>query len=124
MPLAAPLVALPAAPQSSGNQVLAWNDLGMHCVDPDFSLFSILPPYNTVNAQVIVNGDLLDMGGGYTITFEGVADANGSINTTSIGKTNFWEYEDDLFGVQLAPDTGLVGTTMPGAANTPLEESY
>ncbi|MFT7074360.1 MAG: hypothetical protein ACJA0P_000359 [Planctomycetota bacterium] len=124
MPLAAPLVALPAAPQSSGNQVLAWNDLGMHCVDPDFSLFSILPPYNTVNAQVIVNGDLLDMGGGYTITFEGVADANGSINTTSIGKTNFWEYEDDLFGVQLAPDTGLVGTTMPGAANTPQDMHF
>ncbi|QDV05377.1 hypothetical protein Poly30_08740 [Planctomycetes bacterium Poly30] len=107
------------APLQSGNQVLAWNDLGMHCVDPDFSLFSILPPYNTVNAQVIVNGDLLDMGGGYTITFESVADANGSINTTSIGKTNFWDYEDDLFGVQLAPDSGLTGTMMPGAANTP-----
>src|SRR5512143_2148991 len=34
-------------------KVLATNDLGMHCVDADFSVFSILPPYNVVNAQVI-----------------------------------------------------------------------
>ena len=34
-------------------KVLATNDLGMHCVDADFSVFSILPPYNVVNAQVV-----------------------------------------------------------------------
>ncbi len=29
-------------------QVIGWNDLGMHCMDgTDFSVFSILPPYNT-----------------------------------------------------------------------------
>ena len=31
-------------------KVVAANDLGMHCVDADFSVFSILPPYNVVNA--------------------------------------------------------------------------
>jgi hypothetical protein len=33
---------------NSGNYTLvAWNDLGMHCVDgADYSIFSILPPYN------------------------------------------------------------------------------
>ena len=25
----------------------------MHCMDADFSVFSILPPYNTIQAQVI-----------------------------------------------------------------------
>ncbi|MEZ6016108.1 MAG: Ig-like domain-containing protein [Planctomycetota bacterium] len=118
------LPAGPVAPQGVDGKVLAWNDLGMHCIDPDFSLFSILPPYNNVNAQVIVNGDLLDLGGGYTVTFEAVADANGSINTTSIGKTNFWDYEDDLFGVQLPPDSGLAGVSMPGAANTPQDLTF
>ena len=32
--------------------LLAWNDLGMHCMDgKDFSVFSILPPYNNLHAQ-------------------------------------------------------------------------
>lgn len=109
---------VPLPPQGVPARVLAWNDLGMHCIDPDFSLFSILPPYNNVNAQVIIDGQLLALGGGYSVTYEAVADPSGSINTTSIGKTNFWEYEDDLFGVQLPPDTGLAGNAMPGALNT------
>lgn len=33
--------------------VVGWNNLGMHCMDADFSVFAILPPYNTVNAQLI-----------------------------------------------------------------------
>jgi hypothetical protein len=105
--------------QGVGARVLAWNDLGMHCIDPDFSLFSILPPYNNVNAQVVIDGDLLALGGGWSVTYEAVADPTGSINTTSIGKTNFWDFEDDLFGTQLQPDVGLAGFAMPGAANTP-----
>ena len=39
--------------------VLAANDLGMHCMDRDFSVFSILPPFNVVNVQVVkrdING--------------------------------------------------------------------
>lgn len=38
---------------NSGVIVLASNDLGMHCVCPSFSKFMILPPYNTIRAQVI-----------------------------------------------------------------------
>lgn len=33
--------------------ILASNDLGMHGVDADFSVFSMQPPYNVVRAQVI-----------------------------------------------------------------------
>ena len=40
-------------PVSSAATVLAANDLGMHCIDSEFSVFSILPPYNVVNAQVV-----------------------------------------------------------------------
>ena len=42
-------------PPSSGADtvLLAFNDLGMHCIDREFSIFSILPPFNVVNAQVI-----------------------------------------------------------------------
>ncbi|MCA8941769.1 MAG: hypothetical protein KDB80_04350 [Planctomycetes bacterium] len=99
--------------------MLAWNDLGMHCIDPDFSVFSILPPANTINAQLVIDGELRSAADGYSLTYEAVADATGSINSTSVGKTNFWDYVFDLFGANLAPDQGLAGFDMPGAANQP-----
>ncbi|MGD2119157.1 MAG: hypothetical protein PVG66_12410 [Chromatiales bacterium] len=36
---------------------LASNDLGMHCADLDYQIFSILPPYNVVHGQVIKKGE-------------------------------------------------------------------
>ena len=105
--------------QATGDRVLAWNDLGMHCIDPDFSVFSILPPYNDINSQLILNGQLVDMPAGVQLTYEGVMDASGSINTTSIGKSNFWDHVYELFGVNLPPDMGLAGNMMPGLANVP-----
>ncbi len=38
------------------HQVLAFNDLGMHCTDLDYSTFVILPPFNVVHSQVIERG--------------------------------------------------------------------
>ncbi len=109
-----------ALPQGSGpDRVIAWNDLGMHCIDPDFSIFSILPPFNTINAQVIRNGNLVRSMSGLTLTYESIADGTGSINTTSIGKTNFWDHVQALFGVSPPVDVGLTGNAMPGASNTP-----
>ncbi len=51
-----------AVPQQPflGNQthkVLVANDLGMHCADIDYQVFSILPPFNVLHAQVIQRGD-------------------------------------------------------------------
>ncbi len=40
-------------PATDNATVLAANDLGMHCTDKEFSVFSILPPFNVVNAQVV-----------------------------------------------------------------------
>ncbi|MCA8952984.1 MAG: hypothetical protein KDE27_25965 [Planctomycetes bacterium] len=99
-------------------RLLGWNDLGMHCMDNDFSIFSILPPFNTFHAQLVVGGQLVT-GGNYTVTYEAVADPNGSINKSSIGKTEFWQHAPALFGVNLPVDEGLAGFRMPGAANTP-----
>ena len=47
----------------TGWTVVAWNNLGMHCMDADFSVFAILPPYNTIQAQVIdASGRLVKSG--------------------------------------------------------------
>jgi len=89
----------------SGYTVLAANDLGMHCADLDYQIFSILPPFNVVHAQVIQLGD----GNSYPrivgdtdvdVTYAATSSPNDpagtdSINTTSqnlpgIFKTNLW----------------------------------
>jgi hypothetical protein len=98
-------------PASSGSYVVtAWSELGMHCIDgKDYSVFSVLPPYNTLHAQVIKRGDPPVVTSSVTVTYEAVADAAGSVNTSSSGKTNFWTYVQALFGGSPAPDTGLTG---------------
>jgi hypothetical protein len=101
-------------------QVIGWNDLGMHCMDgTDFSVFSILPPFNTIHAHVIHNGKLLTSTNGIHVTYEAIADPDGSINTTTADKINFWEHVADMFGAQPPDDVGLFGAEMPGALNTP-----
>jgi hypothetical protein len=101
--------------------VVAWNNLGMHCMDADFAVFSLLPPFNTIHAQVTdASGHLVTDPTGISVTYEAVADPDGSINTTSAGKTNFWQWVESLFGVAgLAVDVGLAGSAMPGAGNVP-----
>lgn len=106
--------------QEAGWVLVGWNNLGMHCMDGDYSVFSLLPPYNTIHAQLIdPSGRLVQNPGAITVTYEAVADPQGSINTTSVGKTNFWAHAQALFGATLPPDVGLTGLAMPGSGNTP-----
>ena len=112
------LATMPALGKPGGWTIVAWNDLGMHCMDGDYSVFSILPPYNTIHAQVIdPSGKLYRGATGITVTYEAVADAQGSLNSTSAWKTNFWTYAKALFGAAPANDTGLTGNPMPGRSN-------
>ncbi len=100
---------------SQTHTLLAWNDLGMHCMDGnDYSVFSILPPYNNLHAQLKdKNGDLITSG--VTLYYQSEADDQGVFNSTSMKdihntpKTNFWSFVDELFGTSLADDTGLTG---------------
>lgn len=124
-----PAASAGGAAQFSNVRVFAQNDLGMHCVDKDFSVFSILPPYNVLNADVIgqnANGSpvLLDSSQ-VTLQYSPVADATGSINSTSAYflsgpsqgalKSNFWTYAQALFGLPAALPLGqgLTGLSMP-----------
>ena len=86
--------------------VVGANDLGMHCADLDYSIFSILPPFNVVHAQVIERGSkpriLSDAQ--VDVTYEAAANPNDpagadSLNTTSenlpsVFKSNFWQSDD------------------------------
>ena len=101
----------------------AWNDLGMHCMDGnDYSVFSVLPPYNNLHAQLKdKNGALITSG--VTLSYESTQGTDGKSNTTSVEsnngtmKTNFWNYVSHLFGSTLNPNEGLTGNSMSN--NTP-----
>ena len=87
--------------------IVAWNDLGMHCLNPSYDNAVILPPYNTVWAQVIQRGNppkVLTTGITVEYSIEG--------NTYSYGKRlygQFWDNMTKLFGVNppLPHDKGL-----------------
>lgn len=121
-----------APPEAAADyRVIGFNDLGMHCLDDDFSVLSLLPPFNVVHAQVIRKGPVPVLLGPaeVRVKYQAMADRTGSINTSSAllptRKTNFWRYVEPLFGVTLPRDQGLAGARMPGPANTPrLFQSY
>jgi len=108
---------------SNGYMLTAWNDLGMHCMDGnDFSVWSVLPPYNNLHAQLKdKNGGLVTSG--VILTYEATTGTDGKINTSSSDKTNFWNYSDKLFpGSNLQPDVGLTGKKTP--STTPETLTY
>ncbi len=94
---------------SSTYVVLGWNDLGMHCMNQDFSMLMILPPYNTLHAQILRRGAEPEIvTGGLTVDYSIPG------NTTSVTKTNFWDNVNGLLGVTLPPDEGLTGHGLSG----------
>ncbi len=94
--------------------VLGANDLGMHCADQDDSIFSVLPPFNVLHAQVIRRGGtpaILD-GSQVQVTYSAASNPSDpvgpdSINSTSanwpvgattglqVYKGNFWDINPD-----------------------------
>lgn len=91
---------------TSGDYVVfAWNDLGMHCLNPTYDSAVILPPYNTVFAQVVKRGNPPQI-----ITKNLEVEYSIINNTKSYGKRDygqFWDNCKKLFGIELAHDTGL-----------------
>jgi hypothetical protein len=67
-----------AMPASAATyRVLAWNNLGMHYSDDEFSVFSLLPPINSLEAQVIRDGLLVTDASGLAVTYRAIADPDG-----------------------------------------------
>ena len=93
--------------------VFAWNDLGMHCLNPTYDELVILPPYNTVNVQVLKRGNPP------TIVTTGISVEYSIVgNTTSANKRaygGFWTNFTAIFGKPAPPvNIGLTGTALSG----------
>ncbi len=102
--------------QNAGGQdyvLIGWNDLGMHCSNKNFSKIAVLPPYNNIYAQLIMKmpGQLPQVvTTGYEISY------SIPYNTYSVGKTDFWTYAQQLFGLAnpLPDNIGLTGKGLTG----------
>jgi hypothetical protein len=106
--------------QAATAALVGWSEVGIHETDgSDVSVYSLMPPYSTIHAQFMLGGLLVTNPAGVTVTYQAVADATGSINTTSQGKGNFYQYAQALYGTAVAPDKGLAGFGMPGPSNQP-----
>jgi hypothetical protein len=96
---------VPIPATQRGTIVLAWNDLGMHCLNPRYDKDVILPPYNTLWAQVVVRGNPPRvLTSGYRVSYSIVG------NTYSYGKRSYGQFWDNalaLFGATLERDKGL-----------------
>lgn len=98
--------------------LFAWNDLGMHCLNPTYDTLVILPPYNTVWAQLVKRGSPPELvTSGVTLTYAMVN------NSTSADKTypllgsdygQFWTYALELFGINLPAEVGLTNNGLSG----------
>jgi hypothetical protein len=106
----------PTAPGSI--VVVAWNDLGMHCYNRSFDDLAVLPPANTLWAQVIRNGNPPQV-----ITTGVTVEYFFADNTNSTSKSNFWSTNPyagaeraELFGLPapLPPNIGLAGKGLSG----------
>lgn len=110
------------AAAASNYALMAWSELGMHCIDgKDYSIFSVLPPYNIIHAQLIQKGEPpVQITTGITITYQATNDTKGSFNSGSASKTNFWDYVQLLFLSNPPPDTGLAGYKTQSTTPNPM----
>jgi len=108
-----PLPGTTGTPATSGEYaVFAWNDLGMHCLNPSYDKLVILPPYNNVLVQVVKRGNPP------TIVTTGITVSYKILNnTTSYNKRaygGFWDNALKLFGSSPAHNIGLKGYGLSG----------
>lgn len=102
---------------SQGYIVVAWNDLGMHCLNEYYDSLVVLPPYNNLWAQVIERGNPpVIVTSGVTVEFK-IENNTSSADKRTYGQ--FWDNAVDLFGgifgiTELDPDIGLTGTALAG----------
>lgn len=90
--------------------LLVWNDLGMHCVSDCDPVFVILPPANTLEAQLIKRGETPELiSEGVTLRYEAPAGFEHPAN-----HVDFWEYSQSNFGKQIEENIGLFGNGMKG----------
>ncbi len=90
--------------------LLAWNDLGMHCVSDCDPWFVLLPPANTIWAQLIKRGASPSL-----VTHDVELSYSPEAGFEHPEKhSRFWKYSKQLVGKQLQPGIGAAGKGISG----------
>ena len=88
--------------------VFGYNDLGMHCMNGDYSEMLVLPPFNTLRAQILRRGTEPDM---ITSSGDVIVRYFTPTVTHAADKSNFWRYP--TLGA-IAPNMGVAGYGLRG----------
>jgi hypothetical protein len=87
--------------------ILGANDLGMHCMQDDYSAFMVLPPANTVRVQVLK--DKVPITTGITVTYSYSTHTNNPATNN-----NFWTYAPQFGFSGLSEGQGIAGNYLTG----------
>lgn len=99
--------------------LLAWNNLGMHCLSDSDPWWVLLPPANDLHAQLILRGE----------TPEVITDDVQISFTVEPGFEHpendvaFWDHAKSNFGADLEPGVGLSGHRVSGTMKLDEEQS-
>ncbi len=96
--------------------VIAYNDLGMHCACPNNELMILLPPFNTIRAQVIKRGSIPQViTSGITVEYD-------SVENTEANLLNDSEYVKWLDNAEhYFPGCGISRTNIVGLTGNHLD---
>jgi hypothetical protein len=110
-PATIPKTEIPAFDQARDEYILlAWNDLGMHCITDNDRWFGLLPPGNTLEAILIHRGESPEqITGGVEISYQ-VED--GYANPAA--QVDFWQHARTVYGADLENNLGLHGKGLVG----------
>ena len=110
----------PSPDTNGAYSVFAWNDLGMHCLNPSYDKLVILPPYNNLMVQVVKRGNPPEIvKSGITVAYK-LTNNSTSYNKRSYG--GFWDNANKLFGSTPPHDVGLKGNGLSG--NMTVTDNY
>jgi mono/diheme cytochrome c family protein len=90
--------------------LLAWNDLGMHCISDCEDRFLLLPPANTLEAVLIHRADHPSrVTEGVTLRY-----AVDEPHRDPASQVGFWKHSASLLGQPLQPNVGVAGLGLEG----------
>lgn len=94
--------------ENSNVIIMGFNDLGMHCIQPDYSKFFILPPGNNIKIQVFKKGTKSELiTKGIRVKYK----VNNQNDPTKY--SNFWDYADK-YGYKISRGVGITGNALTG----------
>ncbi|WP_461208421.1 cytochrome C [Desulfocurvus sp. DL9XJH121] len=90
--------------------LLAWNNLGMHCISDSDPWWVLLPPANDIYAQLVRRGEVPErVTEGVTLRYKVEKEFE-----NPAGHVRFWEFAKSLFGAEPPKNVGLAGKGLSG----------